>query len=105
MIQSQVHFTAKSSGFAILMELGWLAALLFFVAVAIVHICFALGVLRDAETMAERGALQLVPRLVWGLATLIGGVFVATAYWFIHQSNLFDYPRESKPAPGQGRRR
>lgn len=55
-----------------------------FALVVIVHILFAVGVARDA---AERDT-EFVGGGVWAAATLMGGVFVAAAYWFIHLSAL-----------------
>ncbi len=61
-----------------------LVALAYFVAVAVVHIVFAMGVSSDARQIEPKFASSST----WALATLLGGVFVAAAYWVIHRSTL-----------------
>jgi len=52
---------------------------------ALVHITFAGAVARDAGSLYKIGrAPVLVSAYIWAFATLIGGVFVAAIYWFIH---------------------
>ncbi len=60
------------------------------VATALVHIVFAVGVFLDATRMNNEfeRATKIVPGPMWAFATLIGGVFVAAAYWLIHHSTL-----------------
>jgi hypothetical protein len=49
-----------------------------YIAVAVINITFAVAVYRDAEDIANSGRkVVLVPSPIWCLATLIGGVFVA----------------------------
>lgn len=57
---------------------------------AVVHLCFACAVWSDAGMMARhhRRGTFLVGGFLWGLATLLGGVFVAGVYWIIHHSTL-----------------
>ena len=56
---------------------------------AIVHIAFSIGVYRDASSLQyEPSRLMFDKPGIWGLAVLIGGVFVAVAYWFVHHSNF-----------------
>lgn len=54
----------------------------------IVHLAFATGVWIDAEKLQFQHRLSIVGPRIWFLATLLGGVFVAAAYWFIHHSRL-----------------
>ena len=63
---------------------------------AIVHIGFASAVWADAANLWRqfRRTTVLVGGGFWALATLLGGVFVALAYWVIHHSIL----RPSSPA-------
>lgn len=67
--------------------------ILFYLIVAVVHIAFAVGVYNDAEKLFERTRRKpfLVNSVIWTLATLIGGVFVAGIYWAIHHSTLNPY--------------
>lgn len=62
----------------------------FFLGVVIVHIRFAVGVLLDSRNPEthHRGVTAFVPGVIWALATLLGGVFVAAVYWAIHHSTL-----------------
>lgn len=60
-----------------------LAVVLFWICVGIVHIAFASGVFTDAS---QRDDLRFVGPLIWTLATLLGGVFVAGVYWIMHIS-------------------
>ena len=60
----------------------------FFVLTAIIHIMFAIGVFHSASKLVRNRVLHFVPEVVWMIATLFGGVFVATAFWAIHHSNL-----------------
>ena len=71
-------------------DLIFFLAILGGVATAIVHIVFAVGVLADAARMRKEHArrTKIVPAPMWAFATLLGGVFVAAAYWLIHHSSL-----------------
>ena len=52
---------------------------------AIVHIIFAGAVARDAgEIKRAHRKTYLVSGITWAFATLIGGVFVAVAYFVLH---------------------
>jgi hypothetical protein len=68
----------------------------------LVNVVFAIGVLHDAQARRSRGeAPFLVGPAVWAVATLLGGVFAATAYWAVHHSALRapDRPHAKPPAP------
>lgn len=55
----------------------------------VLHLIFAGAVAKDAgslNSMGQKPALVSAP--TWAFATLIGGVFIAAIYWFIHHSTL-----------------
>ena len=55
----------------------------------VVNLLFAVAVNRDAKAQKQKGQkLQLVGPVVWGFATLVGGVVVAGIYWAMHHSRL-----------------
>ncbi|MCX7117957.1 MAG: hypothetical protein NTW94_08695 [Legionellales bacterium] len=71
---------------------------MFLVINAILHVIFAGAVARDAGHLYQRGQRPaLVSAATWAFATLIGGVFTATIYWFIHHSTLTLSPRREIP--------
>lgn len=52
---------------------------------ALVNIFFASAVAKDAGELNKRHRKTiLVSAIVWVLATLVGGIFVAAIYWFMH---------------------
>ena len=56
--------------------------------VIIVHIGFAMAVFRDATRLpASRKPISVSP-IIWFLAILLGGIFIATIYWIMHHSRL-----------------
>ena len=56
--------------------------------VIVVHISFAVAIFRDATNLPAPQKPIFVGRIIWFLATLIGGVFVAGSYWVMHHSRL-----------------
>ena len=55
----------------------------------ILHFLFAAAVAKDAGRLVKEGRTTwLVSGITWAFATLIGGVFIAAIYWFIHYSNI-----------------
>lgn len=87
----------------LLHELGWFGRLLFIlfvVVAALAHVAFAIAVLID---MPRRRVL--LPTPVWALATLFGGVFVASLYYVMHYATWIDdgraaHPVRINPPPG-----
>lgn len=71
--------------------------LLLMVINALVHVIFAGAVAKDAGLLHQLGRRPaLVSAHIWAFATLLGGVFTAAIYWFIHHSNLtVGYSRDS----------
>lgn len=64
-------------------EVVWWAMLI------IVHVSFAVAVFKNASALErQRGRATMGAPIVWALATLMGGVLTALAYWFIHHSTL-----------------
>ena len=61
-------------------------SILIVLATAIVHACFGVAVYLDAKRLPRKPIL--VPPVVWSLAALLGGLFVAAVYWVIHHSRL-----------------
>ena len=55
---------------------------------AVVHIAFAIALFRDATNLPADRKPIFVGRIIWFLATLVGGVFVAAIYWVMHHSRL-----------------
>ena len=65
------------------------AMVLFWLALAIVHVAFAVTVFRHSKALRGDGQrLAFVGPELWTLATLVSGVLGVTAYWLIHCSTL-----------------
>ena len=63
--------------------------LIFVALAAIVHIVFAFAVATDGNRLRSFGVgTFFVGPGMWAFATLMGGVYVAVAYWLIHHSSL-----------------
>ena len=54
----------------------------------LVNIVFAIAVYRDAVRLDRIRTLIIVGPVIWGIATLIGGVITAAIYWAMHHSRL-----------------
>ena len=68
-------------------------SILIVVLTAIVHWCFCVAVYIDAKRLPRKPIL--VAPVVWSLATLLGGLFVAAVYWVIHHSRLSEWIDET----------
>jgi len=56
----------------------------------LIHVLFASGVARDAGALKDNGQrIILVGPMTWVFATLVGGVFVAVAFWLMHHTEIF----------------
>lgn len=72
-----------------LVTFGLLWNVLPMVGVLLVHLAFSAAVFNDANRLQrEHGTLAFVNSWLWSLAVLVGGVFVALAYWIIHHSTI-----------------
>ena len=62
----------------------------------IVHIGFAQGVWGAAKWLEEHPSrdIEMAQPMIWTLATLLGGVFVAAAFWILHFSTLSPHGRK-----------
>jgi hypothetical protein len=66
-----------------------LFAAAYFIGSVIVNVGFALAVAVDAGRLSrERTGPLIGGPILWTLATLLGGVYVAAAYWLINHSAL-----------------
>ena len=55
---------------------------------AILHVIFAGAVARDAGQLHKQARhTYLVSSMTWAFATLVGGVWIAAIYWFMHHVN------------------
>jgi hypothetical protein len=62
---------------------------LMFALTAIIQILFAGAVAKDCGRLINRGHQPiLVSASTWAFTTLLGGVWVAGLYWFLHHSTL-----------------
>ena len=63
---------------------------------ALIHFLFAGAVANDCGKLQKHGLKPiLVSPATWAFTTLIGGVYVAGLYWFLHHSTLTRY--QAKP--------
>ncbi len=54
----------------------------------LIHIIFAIAVYRDAVRLDQTRTLIIAGPMIWGIATLFGGVVTAAIYWAMHHSRL-----------------
>ena len=54
----------------------------------LVNIVFAIAVHRDAARLDRTRMLIITGPVIWGIATLFGGVVTAAIYWAMHHSRL-----------------
>lgn len=67
----------------------WAFWIVFAALVLVVRVAFSVAVWHDAQIVKRRGhRVVFVHPALWALATLLGGVFVAVAYWVVHHSTL-----------------
>jgi len=55
---------------------------------SVVHLAFAFAVAKDAGRLPRGRKPKFVGTLIWFLAALLGGPFVAGIYWVIHHSTI-----------------
>jgi hypothetical protein len=61
----------------------------YWVLLVIVHIALAAAVYQDGSRRVDGGtSILLAPLAVWALATLVGGLLPAFAYWVVNASTL-----------------
>ncbi|MBC8327959.1 MAG: hypothetical protein ISR76_04940 [Planctomycetes bacterium] len=86
-----------AGGGAFFMLIAWLVLIVG----VVVHLAFAAAVFGDASELRDRRTTGCDPvfgtPFVWCLATILGGVFVATAYWLVHRSALSRGGLETPP--------
>jgi hypothetical protein len=61
----------------------------FFGLTFVLHFFFAMGVFSAARSLRARGeGVMFAPPIVWGVLTLLWGMFALAPYWLIHHSGL-----------------
>ncbi len=79
-----MHYWLKNS-----QEIGQTVEQLLWVINAFLHVLFAGAVAKDAGQLHQRGIKSiLVSPATWAFTALIGGVWAAGLYWFLHHSTL-----------------
>lgn len=97
-----MHFTiSHSPHLSGLFQFVPILMIFFWIAAATVHIFLASAVYNDARKISEQPGrdLYFLGDGVWSLAVLLGGVFVATAYWLMHHSTLNIQIARAKDSP------
>jgi hypothetical protein len=81
------HFNSFNSDQVMAFGLMW--KVLPIIGAILVHLAFSAAVFNDANRLQrEQGSLVFVNSWLWSLAVLVGGVFVALAYWVMHHSTI-----------------
>ncbi|MCC5453099.1 hypothetical protein LMJ53_15355 [Rheinheimera sp. UJ51] len=84
-----MDFHSSNIGSEHLMTFSLTWSLLPIIATILVHIAFSAAVFNDAKRLqSKHDSLAFVNSWIWSLAVLVGGVFVALAYWVIHHSTI-----------------
>jgi hypothetical protein len=61
----------------------------YWVLIVILHVALAAAVYQDASRRQDQGtSVHLAPLAIWVLATLLGGLLPAFAYWVVNASTL-----------------
>jgi hypothetical protein len=61
-------------------------------AAVLIHVALAVGVMFDAVNLERHRRLWFLGAMTWALATLVTGLFGATAYWLMHRSAIAGDP-------------
>jgi hypothetical protein len=70
-------------------EFGATVAVVYMIALAVVHVGFAVAIASDAgKLQGDRQGPLITGPFLWTLGTLLGGVFVAVLYWLVNHSTL-----------------
>jgi hypothetical protein len=82
-----LYFNSLNSGQVMAFGLMW--NILPIIGAILVHLAFSAAVFNDANKLQrDHGSLAFVNSWLWSLAVLVGGVFVALAYWVMHHSTI-----------------
>lgn len=73
-----MQFNVTDGGFGIVILAFWALTL-------IIHVAFAVAIYNDMDELYnEEREIELVPELIWILATLLSGVLTVGVYWIVH---------------------
>ena len=80
---SETSFVLPSLG-----GLGLIIAIGMALLTLVIHLAFTVGVFNAAFEVERSRRVEFAATIIWALATLFGGVFVAVAFWLVHLSTL-----------------